>query len=95
MHKPLLYKPNNRNYLWMAENINYESSRGVKLSLDGIRLLELSNLENLIDDIKINPHDQSIIVLQRIENNIVLFDSTGQQLSSNNQIYDPIKVYIQ
>ena len=91
----LIHKPESRDYFWMAENINYESSRAVKLSLDGVRLLELMNLEQVIDDIKVNPHDESIVVLQRYKNNIILYDSTGQQLSSNNQIYDPIKVHIQ
>lgn len=79
----------------MAENIDYESSRAVKLSLDGVRLLELSGLSKLINDIKINPYDNSIVLLQRYMNRIVLYDSTGQQLSSNTQLYDPIKVYIQ
>ena len=91
----IICKPVNKNYLWMAENIDYESSRAVKLSLDGVRLLELSGLSKLINDIKINPYDNSIVLLQRYMNRIVLYDSTGQQLSSNTQLYDPIKVYIQ
>ena len=95
----IIHKPVNKNYLWLAENINNESSRGVKLSLAGIRLLELSTLVDLIDDISVNPYDESIILLQSNINmnlnQIVLYDSTGQQLSSTTQIYNPVKVYIQ
>jgi len=91
----IICKPATKNYLWMAENIDYQSSRAVKLSLDGVRLLELASLSELINDIKINPYDESIVLLQRYMNRIVLYDSTGQQLSSNTQYYDPIKVYIE
>jgi hypothetical protein len=97
----IICKLPDKNYFWMAENINDESSRAVKLSHDGIRLLELSSLSDLIDDIKINPHDESIVIVQsniniyEELNYIVLYDKTGQQLSSTNQIFNPVKVYIQ
>ena len=66
----------------------------MKLSSDGYRLLELNSLSGEIDDIQINPHDYSIIVLQRYQNNIILFDSLGNQLTQGNQVYDPIKAFI-
>ena len=91
----LIGKPADKNYLYLSEVINSNSTRLVKLSLEGNRLLELPVLAGNIDDIAINQNDNSIIVLQRYQNNLVLYDSLGQIISTNNQIYDPIKITIQ
>jgi len=65
-----------------------------QLSSDGQRLFELNALNGDIDDLKINPHDCSIIALQRYQNNIILYDSLGNQMTNGKQVYDPIKVFI-
>ena len=88
-------KHSQKHYYWVSEILDNNSSRGVKLSSDGIRLLELASLSYFIDDLRINPYDESVILLQNYANNIILYDSTGTMLSSNNQIYDPVKIYIQ
>jgi hypothetical protein len=89
-----IVRPAQQNYYWVTEKLNSNSSGCVKLSSDGHRLLELNSLSGEIDDIQINPHDNSIIVLQRYQNNIILFDSLGNQLTQGNQVYDPIKAFI-
>ena len=91
----LIDKPVDKNYLYLSEVINSNSTRLVKLSLEGNRLLELPVLAGNIDDMAINQYDNSIIALQRYQNNLVLYDSLGQIISANNQIYDPIKISIQ
>lgn len=91
----LFDKPVNKNYLYLGEVITSNSARLVKLSMEGNRLLELPVLTGYIDDIAINQNDNSMIVLQRYENNLVLYDSLGQIISTNNQIYDPIKITVQ
>jgi hypothetical protein len=91
----LFDKPVDKNYLYLSEVINSNSTRLVKLSIEGNRLLELPVLTGNIDDIAINQYDHSIIVLQRYQDNLVLYDSLGQMISTNNQIYDPIKISIQ
>ncbi len=91
----LLRKPVGRNYFWMGEFLTSNSCRAVQLSLSGDRQLELPNLSGSVDDIGINPYDHSLILVQRYSDNIVLYDSSGTRLSNNNQIYDPIKVYIE
>jgi hypothetical protein len=91
----LIDKPVDKNYLYLSEVITSNSTRLVKLSSDGNRLLELTVLAGNIDDLAINQNDNSIIVLQRYQNNLVLYDSLGQIISTNNQIYDPIKISIQ
>jgi hypothetical protein len=89
-----LTKNNSQSYFWASEKLGGNSSRLVKLSLEGHRLLELNSLSGEIDDIYINPHDNSIILVQRYQNNVVLYDSLGNQLTQGNKIYDPIKVFI-
>ena len=91
----LIDKPVDKNYLYLSEVINSNSTRLVKLSLEGNRLLELPVLAGNIDDMVINQFDNSIIALQKYQNNLVLYDSLGQIISANNQIYDPIKISIQ
>lgn len=91
----IIRKLSPKNYYWVAEILDNNSSRGVKLSRDGIRLLELASLSYFIDDLNINPYDESVILLQNYVNNLILYDSTGMMLSSNNQIYDPVKIFIQ
>jgi hypothetical protein len=89
-----LVKPALKNYFWVTEQLNSNSSRCVKLSSDGYRLLEMNSLIGEIDDIQVNPYDYSIITLQRYQNNIILFDSLGNQLSNGKHVYDPIKAFI-
>lgn len=91
----LFSKPNAKNYFYATETIQLNSERLVKLSGEGNRLLELPILNGKIDDIAVNPVDHSIVILQRYEDRVMLYDSLGQKISSNDQIYDPIKVYIQ
>jgi hypothetical protein len=89
----ILRKPLNQEYFWLGEQINVDTYRCVKLSQNGQRLLELSTFES-IDDIQINPHDYSIIIAQRYQNKIILFNENGLKISENRNIYDPIKVFI-
>ncbi len=91
----LFSKPKTKNYFYASETIGVNSERLVKLSGDGNRLLELPVLTGKIDDIAINPADHSIVILQRYEDRVTLYDSLGQNISNNNQIYDPIRVFIQ
>ena len=79
----------------MGEYLTSNSCRAVQLSLSGNRQLVLQNLSGNLDDINVNPYDQSLILVQRYSDNIVLFDSSGVLISNFNQIYDPIKVFIQ
>lgn len=91
----LFSKPKTKNYFYASETIQLNSERLVKLSGEGNRLLELPVLHGIIDDIAVNPVDHSVVILQRYEDLIMLYDSLGQKISSNDQIYDPIKVFIQ
>ncbi len=88
-------KPVAREYYCLGEILDANSCRVVKLSADGQRLLELPVLTGTVDDLQINPYDHSIIVVQRYQDNVVLYDSTGVKISDNTQIYDPIKAFIE
>ena len=89
----ILRKPLNQDYFWVGEQIDTNTYRCVKLSQNGQRLLELSTIES-IDDMQINPNDYSVIIAQRYQNKILLFNENGLKISENRTIYDPIKVFI-
>ncbi len=89
----LVEKPKNKNYLWLAEYINENSYRIVKLSPDGTRLLEISTSDE-IWDMQVNPEDNSLVVVQRFINLVSLYNSEGVLLSQNDEIYDPIRAFI-
>jgi hypothetical protein len=91
----ILRKPSDKNYLWLGESLTSNSCRAVQLSLSGSRQLVLQNLSGNLDDIAVNPYDRSIVLVQRYSGNIILFDSTGELVSHFNQLYDPIKVFIE
>ncbi|OPX31757.1 hypothetical protein B1H10_08360, partial [candidate division KSB1 bacterium 4484_188] len=80
-------------YFWAVESLGENIHRLVKLSAAGQRLLELKSV-SFLDDVQINPYDKSIITVSRLEDFISLLDSTGTVISSQNRIYDPIKVKI-
>ncbi len=80
-------------YFWVSEKIAPDNYRAVKLSASGQRLLQLSAMQS-IDDLQINPVDKSVLVVQRMQNKISLFNSEGKLLSSTENIYDPIRSVI-
>lgn len=82
--------------LYVAESIAGAKDRVVKLSPQGTRLLQLPNFE-FIEQIGLNPYDQSIVVVDRFGDQLVLYDSSGNEVSrsSPNRFYDPIRIYIE
>jgi hypothetical protein len=90
----LLRNSPDNDYFWLCENIDGNNSHCVKLSRDGQRLLELS-LSNWVDEIQINPTDHSIIMVHRLRDKFILFDSEGNKISENKQVFDPTRVSIQ
>jgi hypothetical protein len=80
-------------YFWASEVLEQNINRCVKLSYTGQRLLELTS-QNEIEDIQINMIDHSLLVVERYEDRISLFNSTGTKISENVQVYDPIRVLI-
>ena len=83
----------NCDYFWIIEKTE-QYYKCVKLSETGERLIEIASLIS-VTDIQINPFDQSLIVVERYNDRILLFDSLGKNISENSQVYDPIKVLIQ
>ena len=81
---------------YLAENIAGAKDMVVKLSSEGTRLLQLLNFE-FVEQIGLNPHDQSIVVVDRLGDQLVLFDSSGNEVSrsSPNRFYDPIRIFIE
>jgi len=88
----LLRKPADKNYLWLAEYLGINKYQAVKLSLNGERLLNVSGMENIYD-IGINPKDYSIVIVQRYQDTIALYDSLGKRIAINTKIYDPIRAF--
>lgn len=88
----LLRKPANKNYLWLAEYLGINNYQAVKLSLNGERLLSVSGMESIYD-IAINPEDYSIVLVQRYQDTIALYDSLGNRIAINTKIYDPIRAF--
>lgn len=84
----------NCDYFWINEVIDQYNYSCVKLSETGERLDEIASLRS-VTDIQINPFDQSLLVVERYNDRILLFDSSGDNISENSQVYDPIKVFIQ
>lgn len=89
----LLRVHKNDQYFWANEVLEQNNNRCVKLSHTGQRLLELTS-QNKIEDIQINMIDHSLLVVERYQDRISLFDSTGTKISENVQVYDPIRVLI-
>ncbi len=89
----LLRVHKNNQYFWANEVLEQNNNRCVKLSDTGQRLRELTS-QNKIEDIQINMSDHSLLVVERYQDRISLFDSTGTKISENVQVYDPIRVLI-
>ncbi|MFZ0389964.1 MAG: hypothetical protein WAN36_05855, partial [Calditrichia bacterium] len=77
---------------WVGEYIDPNTSRCVKLSFNGERLLVLGNFIS-VDDIQINDNDTSIVVVDRSGNEVSLWDPQGHRISAARP-YDPIKVVL-
>ncbi len=71
-----------------------ENQRLVKLSFSGSRLLEVDNF-NFIADIKINPYDHSVVVVDRLRDRLSLINEEGKLISESIKLYDPIRVHIE
>lgn len=81
---------------YVAESISGAKDMVVKLSSQGSRLLQLPNFE-VVEQIGLNPYDQSVVVVDRLGDQLVLYDSSGNEVSrsSPNRFYDPIRIFIQ
>lgn len=82
-----------RNF-YAAEEIADGTNSLVKLSGQGVRLFERNGFLK-ITDIQVNKLDQSIVVVDRFSDRILLFDKFGNFISEQNDLYDPIRAYIQ
>lgn len=82
--------------MYLAESIADAKDMVVKLSPQGTRLLQLPNFES-IEQIGLNPYDGSIVVVDRFGDQLVLYDSSGNEVSrsSPDRFYDPIRIYIE
>ena len=88
----LLRKPAGKNYYWLAEYLGSNKYQAVKLSLTGERLLSVSGMENIYD-IGINRKDESVVLVQRYQDTISLYNSLGNHIAESNKIYDPIRAF--
>lgn len=81
---------------YLAEDVPSAQDRVVKLSAQGSRLLQLSGFE-YVGQVGLNPHDQSIVVLDRLGDRLFLFDRNGNEVSrsAQNAFYDPIRIFIE
>jgi len=81
---------------YLAESITEAKDMVVKLSSQGTRLLQLPNFE-FVEQIGLNPYDQSIVVVDRLGDQLMLYDSSGNEVSRSlpNRFYDPIRIYIE
>jgi hypothetical protein len=80
----------------LAERSEKSKDGVVKLSVTGNRLFEIASF-NYIEDIKINPYDQSIIVVDRTGDKVYTIYKDGVLISQSeiNQYYDPIRIFVE
>lgn len=87
--------------IYVAEAHSGSDDRIVQLSYDGSRQFELSTGFNRISDIKVNPVDQSLIVIDILGNLIYLFDDQGRLISRSldlngaSFLFHPSRVFIE
>lgn len=86
----------NMQQYYLAEGIELDKDQVVKLSSNGSRLLQLSGFE-YIEQIGLNPYDHSIVVIDRLGDQLILYDSGGNEISRSraNSFYDPIRIFIE
>lgn len=87
---------NNMQQYYLAQEIKSANDQVVKLSSNGSRLFQLSGFE-YIEQIGLNPYDHSIVVIDRLSDQLILYDSEGNEISRSraNSFYDPIRIFIE
>jgi len=91
-----LYVDEISNNFILAEWSENSKDSLVKLSDTGNRLFEIASFSH-IEDIKINPYDQSIIIVDRTGDRTYLINKDGILISQSeiNLYYDPIRVFVE
>jgi hypothetical protein len=86
---------NSPQYL-LAEELDLAPDKLVKLSSHGARQFELSGFE-YIEQIGLNPYDNTIVVVDRFRDQLVLLDNNGNEISRSktNSFYDPIRIFFE
>lgn len=86
----------NTREFYVAESMAGAKDMVVKLSSQGTRLLQLPNFE-FVGQIGLNPYDASIVVVDRWGDRMILYDSSGNEVSATSpgRFYDPIRIFIE
>lgn len=81
---------------YLAENVPAARDQVAKLSPQGTRLLRLIDFR-FVEQIGLNPYDQSVVVVDRFGDQLILFDKDGNEISRSQQnaFYDPIRIFIE
>ncbi len=79
-----------RNVLYVAQAIPSADDPVVKLSPDGQRLEDLSKYAK-VAQIVVNPVDHSVVVVDRFNDRLVLFDADGNFIAQSVMLFDPVR----
>jgi len=79
-----------RNVLYVAEAVPAADDPVVKLSPTGQRLEDLSQYAR-VAQIVVNPVDHSVVVVDRFNDRLVLFDAEGNFIAQSVMLFDPVR----